>query len=113
MFPASTHQGQAVHAFPDVCKTPAPPAPQVAVPYPNIGASQTGRASKSTTGARKPVAAKGASKQDLEKTLNDLHGTIMGMRTRDATAWHEAVDAYVMAVAAVYMSGKNSVRMMR
>ena len=24
-------------AFPDVCKTPAPPAPFVPIPYPNIG----------------------------------------------------------------------------
>ena len=26
-------------AFPDVCKTPAPPAPFVPIPYPNIGQS--------------------------------------------------------------------------
>ncbi len=25
--------------FPDVCKTPAPPAPPVPIPYPNIGKS--------------------------------------------------------------------------
>jgi hypothetical protein len=24
-------------AFPDVCKTPAPPAPPIPIPYPNIG----------------------------------------------------------------------------
>src|SRR5712671_5180253 len=26
-------------AFPDVCKTPAPPAPPIPIPYPNIGKS--------------------------------------------------------------------------
>jgi hypothetical protein len=26
-------------AFPDVCKTPAPPAPPIPIPYPNIGQS--------------------------------------------------------------------------
>lgn len=111
MFPASTHKGQAVLSFPEVCKTPNPPAPQVPAPYPNIGATQTGRASKPQPGAKKSVAAKGASQQNLQATLDDLHGTIKSMQTRDASAWHEAVDNYVMAVAAVYMSGKNVARM--
>lgn len=114
MFPASTYKGGAVVAFPDVCKTPGPPAPQVPAPYPNIGAKQTGKAgkaSKAVIGAKKSVASKNASQQDLHKTLDDLHGTIKSMRTQDANAWHEAVDKYVMAVAAVYMSGKNSARL--
>jgi len=41
-------------AFPDVCKTPAPPAPPVPIPYPNIGqASDTtgGPTSVTTDGA--------------------------------------------------------------
>jgi hypothetical protein len=36
MFPASTKGGGQCFAFPDVCKTPAPPAPFVPIPYPNI-----------------------------------------------------------------------------
>ena len=36
MFPASTKEGGQCFGFPDVCKTPAPPAPFVPVPYPNI-----------------------------------------------------------------------------
>ena len=36
MFPASTKGGGQCTIFPDVCKTPAPPAPFVPVPYPNI-----------------------------------------------------------------------------
>ncbi len=36
MFPASTKGGGQCMIFPDVCKTPAPPAPFVPVPYPNI-----------------------------------------------------------------------------
>jgi hypothetical protein len=35
MMPASTNGGGTCLAFPDVCKTPAPPAPFVPVPYPN------------------------------------------------------------------------------
>jgi len=36
MLPASTKGGGQCLAFPDVCKTPAPPAPFVPIPYPNI-----------------------------------------------------------------------------
>ncbi len=36
MFPASTFGGGQCMGMPDVCKTPAPPAPFVPVPYPNI-----------------------------------------------------------------------------
>ncbi len=97
-------------SFPDVCLTPAAPSP-VPMPYPNIGAKQTGKASKAPAGAKKSVAAKSASQQDLQNTLDDLHGTIKSMQTGDANAWHEAVDNYVMAVAAVYMSGKNVTRL--
>lgn len=35
--PASTKAGGVCFAFPDVCLTPAPPAPPVPIPYPNIG----------------------------------------------------------------------------
>ena len=110
MFPASTYKGGAVLAFPSVCKMPGPPAPPVAAPFPNVGSKQSGQASKAPAGSKTPVAAKDASQNDLHKALDDLHNTIKSMGTRDANAWHEAVDNYVMAVAAVYMSGKNTAR---
>ncbi len=34
---ASTKMGGICFAFPDVCKVPAPPAPPIPVPFPNIG----------------------------------------------------------------------------
>lgn len=37
MFPGSTKGGGNAMAAPDVCKTPAPPAPPVPIPYPNMG----------------------------------------------------------------------------
>lgn len=37
MFPVATAGGGTCNAFPDTCKTPAPPAPPVPVPYPNMG----------------------------------------------------------------------------
>ena len=36
MFPASSKEGGQCLAFPDVCKTPAPPAPFAPIPYPNM-----------------------------------------------------------------------------
>ena len=34
---ASTSAGGMCFAFPDVCKTPAPPLPPIPIPYPNMG----------------------------------------------------------------------------
>jgi hypothetical protein len=35
MMPASTKAGGVYFGMPDVCKTPAPPAPPIPIPYPN------------------------------------------------------------------------------
>lgn len=45
--PAATTAGGTYFAFPDVCKTPAPPAPPVPIPYPNTAqvAASTGTVS--------------------------------------------------------------------
>lgn len=37
MFPAATKGGGMCFAFPDILKTPAPPAPPIPIPYPNLG----------------------------------------------------------------------------
>lgn len=36
-FPASSNQSGMAQGLPDVCKVPAPPAPPVPTPFPNIG----------------------------------------------------------------------------
>ncbi|MEO7031575.1 MAG: DUF4150 domain-containing protein [Herbaspirillum sp.] len=41
MFAVTKQAGQCF-AFPDVCKTPAPPAPPVPIPYPNIAMPMMG-----------------------------------------------------------------------
>jgi hypothetical protein len=64
-------------AFPDVCKTPAPPAPPIPVPYPNVGqASDTtqGPSSVKTDGQMPMV--KGAK---YSKSSGDEAGTIGGI----------------------------------
>lgn len=43
-------------AFPDVCKTPAPPAPPLPIPYPNIAmSSDTAQGSQTVTAEGKPI----------------------------------------------------------
>ena len=48
MLPASTKAGGVYFAMPDVCLTPAPPAPPVPIPYPNTAqvAASNGTISK-------------------------------------------------------------------
>jgi hypothetical protein len=46
-------------AFPDVCKTPAPPAPFVPIPYPNIAkSSDTDKGTKKVKAEGKPICVK-------------------------------------------------------
>lgn len=49
---ATTKAGGICFAFPDVCKTPAPPGPPVPIPYPNIGQLQD--AIQTSDGSVKP-----------------------------------------------------------
>ncbi len=68
MMPASSKKGGQCFAFPDVCKTPAPPAPFVPIPYPNIGTTtgtkagskeKTKTTTKTKTGKKTAPATKG------------------------------------------------------
>lgn len=105
MFPTSTHKGQSVMGFPDVCKTPTPP-PQVPIAYPNIGKSTTGV--KSPIGVKTPVATKTAVTKTsgdvaaLKSHLGILHQKIMSMPGGNTTSWHATIDDYVMTSAELY-----------
>src|SRR5207302_4344663 len=63
--------------FPDVCKTPAPPAPPIPIPYPNIGQASdtTGGPSSVTTDGQMPMV-KGAK---YMKSSGDEAGTLGGI----------------------------------
>lgn len=81
MFPTSTHQGQSVMGFPDVCKTPST-APSMPVAYPNIGGVQTA--------------------QQLRSQLSGLHNQLISMAAQDPTRWHALVDQYVLTTAQLF-----------
>ncbi len=63
--------------FPDVCKTPAPPAPPIPIPYPNIGqSSDTSDGPGAVTTDGKMPMVKGAK---YSKSSGDEPGTIGGI----------------------------------
>lgn len=77
IFPAATKGGGQAFAFPDVCKVPAPPAPFVPVPFPNIG--MINGAKKTSTKVKmvgKEVVTK---KSEMSRSSGDEGGTLKGM----------------------------------
>jgi Domain of unknown function (DUF4150) len=63
-------------AFPDVCKTPAPPAPFVPIPYPNIAKSgDTAQGTKKVKAEGKPICVKDS---NFSMSTGDEAGTAGG-----------------------------------
>lgn len=77
MFPASTKGGGSCAAFPDVCKVPAPPAPFVPTPFPNMAqcASASGASGK-VKFDQKPALTKSS---EITRSSGDEAGTLKGM----------------------------------
>ena len=79
MLPASTKGGGKCAGFPDVCKVPAPPAPFVPTPFPNI--AQLSSASQGTCATKvkidgKPTVVKTT---EIPRSQGDEAGTLKGM----------------------------------
>jgi len=112
MFPASTHTGQSVLGFPDVCKSPVVPIGTVPIAYPNIGTTSTKTATKTTTKTATKTAYKsytkpamrisGGNVAGLKRQLTVIHQKIMSMPGDNATQWHALLDDYVMTTAEVF-----------
>lgn len=66
--PASTNGGGQCFAFPDVCKTPAPPAPPIPIPYPNI--AMLNQASGGTCSSKVKIMGKKAATKNTEITMS-------------------------------------------
>jgi hypothetical protein len=79
MFPASTKGAGMCTAFPDVCKVPAPPAPFVPTPFPNI--AQLAQANGGTCSSKVKFDGKEAATVITEITMSsgDEAGTLGGM----------------------------------
>ncbi len=77
IFPASTKAGGNCLAFPDVCLTPAPPAPPVPIPYPNIGmVNQAKKTASKVKMVGKPVVTK---KSEMSRSQGDEAGVNKGV----------------------------------
>ncbi len=64
-------------AFPDVCKTPAPPAPPIPIPYPNIAkSSDTAKGSKKVKCDGNPICLKDS---NFMMSTGDEAGSLMGV----------------------------------
>src|SRR5256885_13665281 len=91
--------------FPDVCKTPAPPAGPIPIPYPNIGqASDTsGGPSAVTTDGQMPMV-KGAK---YSRSSGDEAGTVGG----GVSSCNMGEGEFMMYSVEVELEGENGCRM--
>lgn len=77
IFPASTKGGGQCFAMPDVCLTPAPPAPPIPIPYPNIGmVNQAKKTATKVKFAGKEVVTK---KSEISRSSGDEAGVNKGV----------------------------------
>ena len=83
--PVSTKGGGGASiAFPDVCKTPAPPAPFVPIPYPNTQFQENLKQAnkvdaQASTGNRKAIARQKEAISNLKMSMGDEAGTLKGI----------------------------------
>jgi hypothetical protein len=77
-------------AFPDVCKTPAPPAPPLPIPYPNIAkSSDTDKGAKKVTCDGNPVCVKDS---NFMMSTGDEAGSLMGVASNKVKGKAEFVN---------------------
>jgi hypothetical protein len=83
-------------SFPDVCKVPAPPAPFVPAPLPNIGSS------------RRPAAAAPSSAIKLGQSRTKMNAAHQKLQALAASAspqqWQDLLEEYVLAAVETYKS---------
>lgn len=92
-------------AFPDVCKTPAPPAPPIPIPYPNIAkSSDTSKGAKKVKTDGKMPMVKGAK---YSTSTGDEAGTLKGIMS--STTKGEA--EFMLWSFDIKFEGKNVCRM--
>lgn len=91
-------------AFPDVCKTPAPPAPPLPIPYPNIAmSSDTSKGAKKVKADGNPVCNKNS---NFKMSTGDEPGSIGGIVSNKVKGKAE----FILFSFDVFFEGKNAVR---
>lgn len=91
-------------AFPDVCKTPAPPAPPIPIPYPNVAkSSDTAQGSKKVTCDGQSICLKDS---NFMMSTGDEAGVAMGVMSNKIKGKAE----FVSFSFDVQVEGKNVAR---
>lgn len=91
-------------AFPDVCKTPAPPAPPIPIPYPNIAqSSDTAKGTKKVKCDGNPTCVKDS---NFRMSTGDEPGSLLGIVSNKIKGKAE----FVMFSFDVKFEGKNVAR---
>jgi hypothetical protein len=91
-------------AFPDVCKTPAPPAPFVPIPYPNIAmSSDSAQTAKKVKAKGCPICVKDS---NFKMSTGDEAGNLLGMVSQKIKGKAE----FVMSSFDVKAEGKGVTR---
>jgi hypothetical protein len=77
-------------AFPDVCKTPAPPAPPIPIPYPNIAqSSDTAQGTKKVKCDGNPICVKDS---NFRMSTGDEAGSLFGVASNKVKGKAEFVN---------------------
>ena len=79
MFPASSNGGGQCFSFPDVCKVPAPPAPPIPTPFPNIGMCTQAKGSTASSKVKILNKKTFTKKTELSRSSGDEAGTLKGV----------------------------------
>src|SRR5215475_8179242 len=96
--------GGVTQAFPDVCKTPAPPAPPVPIPYPNIAkSSDTANGAGTVLSDGNPTCVKDS---NFQVSTGDEAGSLLGIASNKVKGKAEFVNFSFD----VFFEGKNVAR---
>jgi hypothetical protein len=81
MFAATNSSQGVIFAFPDVCKTPAPPAPFVPIPYPNIVTMSQAKGSSCSKKVKIDGKKTVTKKTEFTMSSGDEAGTLGGLKS--------------------------------
>ena len=109
MFPAATKGGGSGFAFPDTCKVPAPPAPPIPTPFPNmamLNQANGGTCSKKVKILNQPVVTKAT---EIPRTSGDEAGVAGGV----VSGMNMGPASFKQGVSAVKGEGDDIITLMK
>ncbi len=109
MFPAATKGGGSGFAFPDTCKVPAPPAPPIPTPFPNmamLNQANGGTCSKKVKILNQPVVTKAT---EIPRTSGDEAGVAGGV----VSGMNMGPASFKQGVSAVKVEGDDIINLMK